>query len=328
MSALDELPSVDDAPYRLRPIAQSDITAWYDYLSLPNVVEHTSWSLKSADELRPLVEWYLSDDPSSAIRFAIQLRNGGPLIGTIGFHTISMANRTAEIAYDLHPTYWGRGIASNCCRAVVKWGMAKRGFVRIQATVLDTNIASARVVEKAGFLLEGKLRCFRIVRNQPRDFWLYSAVMSIRITNEPPDQADVRSLIEELDRYQQALYPAESNHFVDLSTLMQPHVRVAVARDALGRAVGCAAVMLMPGYAEIKRMFVRPEQRGNRVGRQLLDHVESEALQAGRSILRLETGIHQPEALGLYVRAGYAKRGPFANYAEDPLSVFMEKRFA
>jgi putative acetyltransferase len=40
----------------------------------------------------------------------------------------------------------------------------------------------------------------------------------------------------------------------------------------------------------------------------------------------LETGIRQPEALGLYERLGFVRRGPFGDYAEDPLSVFMEKR--
>ena len=182
MASPGDFPSVDDAPYRLRPIASSDIAAWYEYLSIPEVVEHTSWNLKSPEDLKPLVDWYQSDAPSSAIRFAIQLRGGGPLIGTIGFHTISTLNRTAEIAYDLHPAHWGRGIASDCCRAAVKWGIEQRGFVRIQATALDTNIASVRVLEKAGFALEGKLRCYRIVRNQARDFWLYSFVMPIRVT--------------------------------------------------------------------------------------------------------------------------------------------------
>ena len=45
-------------------------------------------------------------------------------------------------------------------------------------------------------------------------------------------------------------------------------------------------------------------------------------------VARLETGIHQPEALGLYRRLGYVERGPFGSYALDPLSVFFEKRLA
>jgi putative acetyltransferase len=145
------------------------------------------------------------------------------------------------------------------------------------------------------------------------------------VADESPDQPDVRRLIEELDAYQQSLYPAESNHLLDLSSLLQPNVRFAVARDAQCEAVGCAAVVLMNHFAEIKRMFVSPRARGGGVGRCLLEHIEAQALGEGRRVLRLETGIYQPEALGLYERAGYSRRGPYEGYADDPLSVFMEK---
>jgi putative acetyltransferase len=72
-------------------------------------------------------------------------------------------------------------------------------------------------------------------------------------------------------------------------------------------------------------MFVLPEYRGLKLGRRLLEELERRALAAGLKLARLETGIHQPEALGLYERAGYRCRGPFGEYAVDPLSVFMEK---
>lgn len=146
-----------------------------------------------------------------------------------------------------------------------------------------------------------------------------------RVADESADQPDVLRLIDELDAYQRSLYPAESNHLLDVSALLQPNVRFAVARNPAGEAVGCAAVVLMNGFAEIKRMFVSPCTRGGGVGRRLLEHVEGLALAEGRRVMRLETGIHQPEALGLYARAGYARRGPYEGYAEDPLSVFMEK---
>jgi putative acetyltransferase len=50
------------------------------------------------------------------------------------------------------------------------------------------------------------------------------------------------------------------------------------------------------------------------------------AAMCGIGTLRLETGIHQPEALALYERAGFVRSPPFGDYREDPLSVFMEKR--
>jgi putative acetyltransferase len=54
--------------------------------------------------------------------------------------------------------------------------------------------------------------------------------------------------------------------------------------------------------------------------------LEGEARAHGLSVVRLETGTRQPEALGLYRALGYTDRGPFGEYpTDDPLSVFMEK---
>lgn len=162
--------------FSLRPVELSDIEAWYEYLSMPHVVEHTSWSLETENDLRPLIEWYNSEDPSSEIRFAIQSVSSNRLIGTIGFHTISTPNRTAELAYDLHPAFWGHGLASACCRAVTAWGFGQQQYVRIQATVLESNVASIHVLERCQFSREGKLHSYRMVRGKPRDFWLYASI--------------------------------------------------------------------------------------------------------------------------------------------------------
>ena len=143
---------------------------------------------------------------------------------------------------------------------------------------------------------------------------------------ESPRQADVTRLLEALDAYQSALYPPESNHFLDVEALAAPNVRFLVARQGVA-AVGCAALRIdAAGYGELKRLFVTPAARGIRLGRRLLDRIEEQARQEGLDWVRLETGIHQPEALGLYRSAGYAQREPFGDYAPDPLSVFMEKR--
>jgi putative acetyltransferase len=69
-----------------------------------------------------------------------------------------------------------------------------------------------------------------------------------------------------------------------------------------------------------------PEFRGLKLGRRILDELESLARASGLELARLETGIHQSGALFLYEKAGYQRRGPFGDYPEDPLSVFMEKK--
>jgi len=147
--------------------------------------------------------------------------------------------------------------------------------------------------------------------------------MQIRL--ESPQQPEVVALIAELDAYQDSLYPPEARHALDLASLVQPNVLFAVARDETDRAVACAAIVLGAVYGELKRMFVSPHSRGLGLGRRLLAMLEAEALARGCQRVKLETGPFQPEALALYAACGYERRGPYGNYADDPLSVFMQK---
>ena len=147
------------------------------------------------------------------------------------------------------------------------------------------------------------------------------------LTIEPAraDAPDAAALITELDGYLAGLYPPQSNHGLTIAQIAQPNVRFFVLRQA-GEAIGCGAFVNVDGeYAEIKRMYVRPGERGRRLGRRLLEFVEARARDDGLRLARLETGIAQPEALALYERSGYRRRGPFGSYEPDPLSVFMEK---
>ncbi|NWK46444.1 GNAT family N-acetyltransferase [Ralstonia pickettii] len=158
----------------LRALAESDIDQWYDYLRLPEVFQHTSWNLRARDDLLPLFKEFGSDSADSARRLAVVERRTQRLIGTIGFHTVSSINRTAEIAYDLAPEYWGRGIATTLCSVVTAWSFSAYGFVRVQASVLQANNRSATVLQRCGFQYEGLLRSFRMVRGTPSDFAIYS----------------------------------------------------------------------------------------------------------------------------------------------------------
>ncbi len=133
-------------------------------------------------------------------------------------------------------------------------------------------------------------------------------------------------MLARLDAYCAALYPAESNHLMDIASLMQGDALFLVARDVDGAAVGCAALVNKQEYGEVKRMFVDERKRGLGTGRKLLEHLVMFARMSGLSVLRLETGIHQPEAIGLYERLGFERRAPFGDYREDPLSLFMEMR--
>ena len=149
---------------------------------------------------------------------------------------------------------------------------------------------------------------------------------ALTIRPEPPDQPDVLRLIEALDAQMTALYPPESNHLLDIAALSDPAVTFLVVRDGED-VIGCGAILRDPrGWGEVKRMYVSPDRRGHGIGSQVLAELEAIARKAGLLLLRLETGIHNADALALYRRAGFLECEAFGDYKPDPLSVFMEKR--
>ena len=148
----------------------------------------------------------------------------------------------------------------------------------------------------------------------------------ISIEPEDPRQADVRRIIAESGAYLQALYPSESNHVVDVDALAASDAVFLAARRN-GELLGSIAFRIIaPGHAEIKRMFVRVEARGVGLGRRLLQALEDAARRQNIDRISLETGIRQPEAIGLYRASGYQDCPPFGTYQHDPLSLFMTKR--
>jgi len=147
----------------------------------------------------------------------------------------------------------------------------------------------------------------------------------MRIALEDPDQPEIRAFLRDAATFSASLYPAESNHHLPLSALRAPGVLFHVAREEGGRALGCGALKLQGGWGEVKSMWADPAARGTGVGRALLAALVEAGRAHGLACLRLETGIHNRAALGLYRAAGFAERGPFEGYGPDPLSVFMER---
>ncbi len=138
------------------------------------------------------------------------------------------------------------------------------------------------------------------------------------------DPRDFISFLQASDDYAASLYPAESNHMLDVETLLRPQMNFfGVLVD--GDVKGCGGFWVHDDFIEIKRVWIDPSARGLGLSRKLMTVLEDEARSKGFKIARLETGISQPEALGLYHALGYVERGPFGDYKLDPLSVFMEK---
>jgi GNAT superfamily N-acetyltransferase len=156
--------------------------------------------------------------------------------------------------------------------------------------------------------------------------------MSIVISAERPDTADAIMLITELEDHLAPQYPAASRHGFSVEKLIAQAVAFFVVRYN-GVPAGTGGIKLFgsgddTAYGELKRMYVRPQFRGLGLAKQMVSHLEAYAQAHNVYLTRLETGIYQTEAIGLYERMGYYPVPPFGDYKVDPLSLFYEKKLA
>lgn len=152
--------------------------------------------------------------------------------------------------------------------------------------------------------------------------------MTTRISPERPDTAEARALIAELDAHLGALYPSESRHGYAVDKLIAQDVAFFLIRHD-GAPAGCGGIQLFGNeYAELKRMYVRPRFRGLGLAKAMLTHLAGHARDRGVGLLRLETGIHQLAAIGLYEKEGFLPIPPFGEYTDDPLARFYEKQIS
>lgn len=140
---------------------------------------------------------------------------------------------------------------------------------------------------------------------------------------------EAAALLAALDRDLGGSYTAEQQHGLKPAALFRPGIHFFLARLD-GRAVGCGGVALYDGFAEVKRMFTDETARGRGVARAILARLETVASEAGRPLLRLETGVHQHDAIAFYERMGFRQCAAFGDYLgmtprQIETSVFYEK---
>lgn len=154
-----------------------------------------------------------------------------------------------------------------------------------------------------------------------------SAPIDLQIRRDDLTGEPIRALIA---RHLQGMHehtPPESVHAFDIDKLRDPKVLFWSAWDK-AEIAGCGALKLFgTGDGEIKSMRVADAYLGRGVGRAMLDHILAEAGRLNLRTLWLETGSPAAfiPAIKLYESAGFTRCGPFADYTDDPFSVFMTK---
>jgi ribosomal-protein-alanine N-acetyltransferase len=116
----------------------------------------------------------LAADPQTHLAIDV----GGEAVGGIGLGLHEDVERlSAEVGYWLGRPFWGQGIATAALRALTAFGVGELGLVRLHAVPYEWNLASQRVLEKAGYVLEGRLRRSAIKDGRIVDQLLYAYVV-------------------------------------------------------------------------------------------------------------------------------------------------------
>jgi GNAT superfamily N-acetyltransferase len=138
----------------------------------------------------------------------------------------------------------------------------------------------------------------------------------------PETEALVGALLDELrERYGEE----DADHPL-VHELAAPAGGTFLLARVEGRPVGCGGLRRHDdGVAELKHMYVVPDQRGRGVARVLLAALEAQAARLGYHAIVLETGVRKPDALALYESHGYHRIPNFGPYVDAPLSVCLQK---
>ena len=153
--------------------------------------------------------------------------------------------------------------------------------------------------------------------------------MSFTIATETPISDDVRALVTALNEFTYGLTPAEYRHHMTVEQMAQADTTLFVARDESGAAIGMGALRRhAKGVGEVKRMFVKPEARGKRIGEAILAHIEALARQEGFTRLVLETGSNFDAARRVYERSAFMTCDGVLDYPPSAWTAFYTKDLA
>lgn len=173
----DALPAIDAPRVRLRALEPEDVDALFAVFGDPEVMRYGS---RPALADRAAAAAYLAGihegfADRSLFQWGIERRADGAVIGTVTLFSLSAQNRRAELGYMLGRAHWGQGLAREAVDAVIDHAFAPDGLglARLEADIDPRNAASAKLLERLGFRLEGTLRDRWIVNGEVSDSGLY-----------------------------------------------------------------------------------------------------------------------------------------------------------
>lgn len=187
---LPNLPEIVLERLVLRRITMDDAGDVFSYARDPEVARFATWDAHRSIEdtrafLTSVIQGYGRRD---AATWGVVHRAEGRVIGTCGFNGWNRVHSRAEMGYAFGRRYWNQGLATEAVKAVIAFGFNHSSFNRIEAFCVPENVASARVMEKAGMVYEGLLRQSYLAKGLYRDLKIYSILRDDYYSNQdmPP----------------------------------------------------------------------------------------------------------------------------------------------
>jgi [ribosomal protein S5]-alanine N-acetyltransferase len=180
MNLFDLQPEILTQRLLLRSLRLEDAEAMFRYASDPEatryVLFHTHESVQdSADFIHVAIT---QAGTGFGLVWAIEMRESGEMIGTIGIHNIELDVGSVETGYIIHPDHWGKNYTTEALRALIVQVFERSDINRIAAMHVAEHSPSGRVMQKAGMQYEGTLRAFKYLKGAPRDMCIYSILRS------------------------------------------------------------------------------------------------------------------------------------------------------
>ena len=176
---LEKFPEIKTERLDLIEIKQTYLDDYYKLFSDERVTEYYNIvPFKEKNDAQKYLDWFKSRfDAKLGVRWGIVLRGEKNMIGTLGFNNFQK-NHKANIGYDLQYDYWNRGIITEALREIIKFGFEELEINRIEAEVMQGNIASEKVLSKLGFKREGVLIDRMYWNERHYDMTMYSLLHS------------------------------------------------------------------------------------------------------------------------------------------------------
>lgn len=168
-------PVLDTDRLRLRPVTGADGDRLFALHSSAHVMRYWDsppWSERARADRFVAVSHRMAEEGTGA-RLAIDRGADGAFVGWCALTGWDADNRSAELGYVLDAAMWGHGYATEAARAVLRWAFDTLDLNRVQAETDTRNVASARVLEKIGFVREGTLRENCVVNGEVSDSWVF-----------------------------------------------------------------------------------------------------------------------------------------------------------